>query len=75
MIKIKLSVIGLVITAAALNGCAVVAVTAAVVGTTVSVATAVVGTTVAVGSAAVGTTVDLAKAGVRAATNSTDPAK
>ncbi|PRC91712.1 hypothetical protein [Solimicrobium silvestre] len=56
-----------------LNGCVVIAVADAVVGTTVSVGAAVVGTTVNVGSAVVGSTVDVARAGVRAATSAPDP--
>ena len=65
----------MLVTSAALSGCAVVSVTAAVVGTTVSVGSAVVGGAVTVGSAVVGTTVNVARAGVRAATGSTDQAK
>ncbi|MET3106600.1 hypothetical protein AAKU67_001310 [Oxalobacteraceae bacterium GrIS 2.11] len=58
-----------------LNGCVVISVADAVVGTTVEVGSAVVGTAVHVGAAAVSTTADVAQAGVHAMTSSSEVAK
>jgi len=69
----KLKLIAVVLSAGyLLNGCTVLTVAGAVVGTTVGVGAAVIGTTVDVGSAVVGTTVDVAQAGVKAVTGTSD---